>query len=144
VQAFPEAARAIVRDGHEIGNHSYTHPYFSRIGFDGALAELNATEKAVREITGTTTRPYFRFPYGDSTNDMLTLLAKQGYIAYHWSTDDAGLPAWLAQAHTNPASARGAILLFHGRADTATNLPGWLDQVTAAGFRPVPLTEALR
>ncbi len=144
VQAFPEAARAIIRDGHELGNHSYTHPYFSRIGYDGATEELNATERAVREITGATTRPYFRFPYGDSTADMVALLAKNGYIAYHWSTDEAGFPNWLAQASTNPAGANGAILLFHGRTDSAASLPNWLDQLIAAGFRGTTLSETLR
>jgi peptidoglycan/xylan/chitin deacetylase (PgdA/CDA1 family) len=144
VQAFPEAARAILHDGHEFGNHSYTHPYFSRIGYDGATEEINATERAVRDITGATTRPYFRFPYGDSTADMLTLLAKNGYIAYHWSTDEAGFPNWLAQAITNPSNANGAIILMHGRAASAALLPGWLDQLVAAGFHATTLSETLR
>ena len=65
VMAFPDAARAIVREGHEICNHSLTHPYFSRIGLDGAAAELDETEKLIQQTTGVTSRPYFRFPYGD-------------------------------------------------------------------------------
>jgi peptidoglycan/xylan/chitin deacetylase (PgdA/CDA1 family) len=144
VQAFPEAARAILHDGHEFGNHSYTHPYFSRIGYDGATEEINATERAVRDVTGATTRPYFRFPYGDSTADMLTLLAKNGYIAYHWSTDEAGFPNWLAQATANPGNANGALILMHARAASAALLPGWLDQLVAAGFHATTLSETLR
>ena len=38
VLTFPDAARAIVREGHEISNHSLTHPSFSRIGLDGAAS----------------------------------------------------------------------------------------------------------
>ena len=144
VEAFPEAARTIVRDGHEIGNHSYTHPSFARIGYDGAQRELDTTERAVKEVTGATTHPYFRFPYGDSTADMLALVGRSGYIAYHWSTDDAGFAAWVKGAAANPAGAYGAIVLMHGRPETANVLAERLDQIAAAGLRATTLGEALR
>jgi peptidoglycan/xylan/chitin deacetylase (PgdA/CDA1 family) len=144
VEAFPDAARAIIRDGHELGNHSYTHVSFARIGYDGAQRELDTTEQAVKEITGATTRPYFRFPYGDSTTDMLALVGRSGYVAYHWSTDDTGFAAWVQRAAENPAAAKGAIVLMHGRAETANALAARLDQIAAAGLRATTLGEALR
>ncbi len=84
VQAFPDAARAIVEQGHEIANHSLSHPSFSHIGLDGAAAELERTERIIQDTTGITARPYFRFPYGDSTTNTTAIVAQQGYIAYHW------------------------------------------------------------
>lgn len=144
VMSYPDAARAIVRDGHELGNHSMTHPYFSRISISGAAAELDDTERIVREVTGVTTRPYFRFPYGDSTADMVALLASHGYIAYHWSADDAAISGWIDNAATTPAQAYGGILLMHGRPSTVTELPGWLDRLVAAGLEPTTLSETLR
>jgi peptidoglycan/xylan/chitin deacetylase (PgdA/CDA1 family) len=144
VEAYPDAARAIVRDGHELANHSYTHPYFSRIDYTGAQQELDATERIVREVTGETTRPYFRFPYGDSTSDMLGLVARSGYISYHWSTDEGGFVAWAEQAQANPGEAQGAIVLMHARDDTANALPGWLDLIAATGLRVTTLGEVLR
>ncbi len=144
VEAFPDAARAIVRAGHELGNHSYTHVSFARIGYDGAQRELDTTEQAVKNITGATTRPYFRFPYGESTADMVALVGRNGYIAYHWSTDDAGFAAWVQRAAANPAEAKGAIVLMHGRAEMANDLAARLDQIAAAGLRATTLGEALR
>jgi peptidoglycan/xylan/chitin deacetylase (PgdA/CDA1 family) len=144
VMAFPDAARAIVRDGHELGNHSLTHPYFSRIGYDGAASELDETERIVRETTGATTRPYFRFPYGDSTADMVALVARHGYIAYHWSVDDGAIDGWIANAVEDPDSADGAIVLMHGRTGTAEKVGGWVDELIAAGLHPTTLSEALR
>ncbi len=144
VMAFPDAARAIVRDGHEISNHSFTHPFFSRIGLDGAATELDETEKIIQRTTGVTSRPYFRFPYGDSTADIANVVSRAGYVAYHWSADDAAISAWLDRVAQNPADGNGGILLMHGRPETIAALPGWLDRLAAMGLQATTLTDTLR
>jgi len=144
VMAFPDAARAIVRDGHEISNHSLTHPYFSRIGQAGAAAELDETEKIIQQTTGVTSRPYFRFPYGDYTADNVNVVARAGYVAYHWSADDPAISAWIDRVTQNPANGNGGILLMHGRPETVTSLPGWLDRLAAIGLQATTLTDTLR
>jgi peptidoglycan/xylan/chitin deacetylase (PgdA/CDA1 family) len=144
VKSFPEAAKAIVRRGHELGNHSLSHPAFSAIGPDGAIKELAETERIAREITGASTRPYFRFPYGDSTPQMVETIGRAGYIAYHWNADDAAIPAWLERVAADPARARGAILLIHGRQRSAAALPGYLDRMKALGLQPTTLSAVLR
>lgn len=144
VRRYPDAARAIVAQGHEIGNHSLTHPYFSRIGLDGAVSELEKTEQIVIETTGASTRPYFRFPYGDSTAETLAIVARAGYVAYHWSADDPAIPGWLTWAAQHPDQARGSILLMHGRASTATALANWLDTLATLGLQPTTLGDVLR
>jgi len=144
VQAYPDAARAIVQAGHEISNHSLTHPFFSRIGLDGAVSELRTTEKIIYDTTGVTARPYFRFPYGDFTAETAALVAREGYVAYHWSADDVAIPGWLDWAAQHPGEANGGILLLHGRAFTVAALPGWLDRLVALGLEPTTLTDTLR
>jgi peptidoglycan/xylan/chitin deacetylase (PgdA/CDA1 family) len=144
VMAFPDAARAIVRDGHEISNHSLTHPFFSRIGLDGAAAELDETEKVIQQTTGVTSRPYFRFPYGDYTADTVNVVARAGYVAYHWSADDPAIASWLDRVAQNPADGNGGILLMHGRPETVAGLPGWLDRLAAMGLQATTLTDTLR
>jgi peptidoglycan/xylan/chitin deacetylase (PgdA/CDA1 family) len=147
VQAYPDAARAIVNEGHEIGNHSLTHPHFSRIGLDGAASELDKTEQIILETTGVTSRPYFRFPYGDFTADTAAIVARAGYVAYHWTADDVSnpsIPGWLAWAAQHPAEANGAILLLHCRPASVDALPGWLDQLAAIGLQPTTLGQTLR
>jgi peptidoglycan/xylan/chitin deacetylase (PgdA/CDA1 family) len=144
VMAFPDAARAIVRDGHEISNHSLSHPFFSRIGPAGAAAELAETEQLIQQATGVTSRPFFRFPYGDSNPDVAAVAARAGYIAYHWSADDGAISAWLDHVAQNPADGYGGILLMHGRPETVASLPDWLDRLTALGLQATTLTDALR
>ncbi len=144
VQAFPDAARAIVADGHEIGNHSLTHPFFSRIGLDGAAFEIEQTERVIRETTGVSSRPFFRFPYGDSNVQTLELAGAQGFVAFHWSADERAIPTWLDAAAAHPEQAGGAILLLHGRPATVAALPGWLDRLAGLGLRAGSLGETLR
>ncbi len=144
VIAYPDAARRIVAEGHEIGNHSLTHPFFTQIGMDGVSPELDKTEQLVREATGASTRPYFRFPYGASNQPAIDHVATDGYVPYHWSADDAAIPGWMNRATANPAQVYGEILLMHQRQSTVDSLAGWLDQIAALGLRPVTLGEAMR
>lgn len=144
VKRFPDAARAIVAEGHEIANHSLTHPYFSRIGLDGMANELRETDRIVQEITGRSTRPHFRFPYGASTAQAVAAVVAEGYIPYHWSADDRAIPAWLDRAVADPSGAAGGILLMHGRPATAGMLPGIIDRLRAVGLEPTTLSETLR
>jgi peptidoglycan/xylan/chitin deacetylase (PgdA/CDA1 family) len=144
VMAFPDAARAIVSDGHEICNHSLSHPYFSRIGLEAAAAELDETEKIIQQTTGVTSRPCFRFPYGDYTVDSVNVVSRAGYVAYHWSADDPAIVAWLDRTAQNPADGNGGILLMHGRPETVALLPGWLDRLAAMGLQATTLTDTLR
>jgi peptidoglycan/xylan/chitin deacetylase (PgdA/CDA1 family) len=57
VLAFPAAARAIVEQGHEIANHSLSHPYFSRIGLDGASKRLPASHRGPTSASPTEPPP---------------------------------------------------------------------------------------
>ncbi len=142
-QRYPEAAKAIVSRGHEIANHSLTHPAFTTIGADGALNELAETERIVRELTGASTRPYFRFPYGDSTPQMVETIGRAGYVAYHWSADDVAIANWIARAAADPTQAYGGILLMHGRASSVATLAGYIDQLLALGLQPTTLSAVL-
>ncbi len=82
--AATPAHRAIVRDiaarGHEVGNHSYTHPYNFR-GLDRArkAAEIDQADAAIADILGE--RPVgFRTPSCDVDGETLALLAERGYL----------------------------------------------------------------
>lgn len=57
----------MARAGHPGGNHSDTHPSFPRSTDQEIRAELAAAEASISAVTGRTTRPLFRFPFGDRT-----------------------------------------------------------------------------
>ena len=64
VDAHPELARAVVSAGHEIVNHSYTHPHFKELADAAITQEVRDTQEAVRKATGQTPS-WFWAPFGD-------------------------------------------------------------------------------
>ncbi|MFI6506660.1 polysaccharide deacetylase family protein [Streptosporangium sp. NPDC050855] len=75
VKSRPAFAKRMVTEGHEIGNHSYTHPHLREVSEDKIRDELINTQDIVKKVTGkypTTIRP----PYGEF-DERVTAIAKQ-------------------------------------------------------------------
>ena len=68
-QAYPDLLRRIVNEGHELGNHTFTHPNLGEIPGRLTDLELNATQRLIESVTGRST-VLFRPPYfGDAEAD---------------------------------------------------------------------------
>jgi peptidoglycan/xylan/chitin deacetylase (PgdA/CDA1 family) len=63
VERLPEIARAVLAAGHEIGNHSHTHPLFCSHSAEFIYQELARAQRAIRDITGATPS-LLRAPFG--------------------------------------------------------------------------------
>lgn len=153
IEQNPELARQIVNDGHEIANHSLTHADFTTLSEAEQIAELAATERLMREITGVSTRPYFRPPYGAYNNQVLLTVIERGYLPIFWTLDsldsvgEPKTPAFLVERVTAtlpPEELNGAIILAHcGSPATAEALPVILDRFAAMGVEVHPLSTVL-
>ena len=75
----PAAVRSVVTQGHEIGNHSYSHPYFTKLTSAQMADELARASTAIRNATGQAPKPYFRPPYGDYNAAVLQAVGNAGY-----------------------------------------------------------------
>ncbi|MDE2405679.1 MAG: glycosyltransferase [Sphingomonadales bacterium] len=148
----------IVRDGFEIGNHSYTHPNMANETDTGIRLELNATQRLVEAYTGRSIR-LFRAPYfGDAeptTADELgpALIAQErGYtvVGLHVDPGDwrtPGVPAivdsTIAQVEASNPDRSGNIILLHDgggdRAQTVAALPAIITTLQRAGYTFVPV-----
>jgi peptidoglycan/xylan/chitin deacetylase (PgdA/CDA1 family) len=74
----PEIVRRIAAEGHEIGNHTWSHPHLARDCDDGrVLAELGRTSDTLAEISGSRPRR-FRAPYHDADDRVRALARKLG------------------------------------------------------------------
>ena len=97
MQTYPSAVRALVAGGHRVGNHTWSHPYLTRLGDAAIGAELDQAEAQFRAIVpGATTRPCFRAPNGDLNARVLAVADGRGYreIAQDVSSNDwAGVSA---------------------------------------------------
>jgi peptidoglycan/xylan/chitin deacetylase (PgdA/CDA1 family) len=149
----PALAREIVADGHELANHSLTHADFTTLSDEAIIQELAETERLIQHITGASTRPFFRPPYGAYDSRVLLTTIEQGYLPIYWtfdSLDSVGPPKsaeFLVQRITatyTPAELRGAIILAHcGSEATAEALPTVLDRLNEMGLQVGTLSEVL-
>jgi peptidoglycan/xylan/chitin deacetylase (PgdA/CDA1 family) len=150
----PELARQIVADGHEIANHSFTHPDMRHLSDAAILKELADTEAMVADTTGASSRPLFRPPFGAYDRRVLQLVVGAGYLPIYWTLDsldsvgEPKTPDFLFEritAKLTPDKLRGAIILAHcGSQPTAEALPRILDRLAEMGFQVKKVSEVLQ
>jgi cellulose synthase/poly-beta-1,6-N-acetylglucosamine synthase-like glycosyltransferase/peptidoglycan/xylan/chitin deacetylase (PgdA/CDA1 family)/spore germination protein YaaH len=84
-ESYPELVRRMYDEGHEIGNHTFTHPNMGTVSHRRALLEINTTQRAIESITGHSTT-LFRAPYNadaePSTSDELAPLLLADTLGY--------------------------------------------------------------
>ncbi len=135
---YPDIVKRMVDEGHEIGNHSWSHPFLSRLGTGGVLRELDRTAdavyKAVQRVP-TTLRP----PYGAFTDRQADMVAKDRDMpTILWSVDpeDWRRPgSSVVASRIVNRSEPGAIILTHDiHAPTVRAMPSALDGLSERGF----------
>lgn len=150
----PELLHQMIADGHELANHSYSHPDFTSLTDTQIAYELRLTEQIVHELAGpdVSIRPYFRHPYGAYDKRTLRAVIAQGYMPIHWNLDvrdgvgEPKTPAYLLERITTelpPDELQGAIILAHCTSSMADALPAILDAFDARGLEVRPLTDVL-
>lgn len=88
VEKFPELAKRMAAEGHEIANHSYSHPDFTKLTKDEIHSELQQTTSVFEKMIGQKGSPLFRPPFGYWNKNLLEAAGQLG-IAYtvYWSID---------------------------------------------------------
>ena len=145
-QRFPELVKEIAARGHDIGNHSATHPKMSTLSREKILQELTVMADNVEKVCGV--RPtLFRPPYGDYNNDVVLTARGAGYEVIQWSVDsldwkNKGVQPLIDRATKNVKS--GDIVLFHNDSKYILDaLPTILKSYREQGFTVVPISEIL-
>lgn len=144
-QKYPELVKEIVARGHEIGNHSTSHPQMSKLNETQIAKELNTQADNVLAIAGV--RPVlFRPPYGDYNNRVITTARAQGFEPIQWSVDSLDWKNRGAQEIINRATKvkSGDIVLFHNDSQYILDaLPAVLKYYAENGYSVVPISEIL-
>ena len=87
VQRYPNSAKQIVTDGHEIGNHTWSHPDLTTLSDRDISWEIERADAAIQAFYGQSTRPLFRAPFGARNNRVLRVVHALGYRSVYWSLD---------------------------------------------------------
>ncbi|GLW34241.1 polysaccharide deacetylase family protein [Actinoplanes regularis] len=147
VAALPDEVRRIVAAGHEVGNHSWSHPFLPDLTSAQLHQQLDRTAEAVARVTGAApTR--FRPPYGALTPEVLTVLDEHPSALTLWDVDsrDWSRPGPEQIAATVLQSARpGSVVLMHegagDRSQTVQALPSIIEGLLERGLELVPVGE---
>lgn len=147
VTSRPELIKRMANEGHQIGNHSWNHPQFSRLSSKKVLSEVERTSAEVKKITGHGTNG-IRPPYGDLDKSVRKTLSSvpDGEIIL-WSVDTLD---WKTRstsktiASVKKEAKPGAIVLMHDiHKPTVAAVPAIVDYLRSKGYTLVTVDDLL-
>ena len=112
---YPAAARAVAEAGHEIGNHTFSHRKFDRLGEDDLRREIFSCEEAISEVSDAPVR-FIRPPEGQMSDTMRQVIGDLDYRVILWDVDTrdwAHTPPEAICRHILDTVQAGDIILMH-------------------------------
>ena len=145
-EKHPDYVKKINEAGHEIGTHSATHPYMSKLEKSAIEKELSTSTLAIEKITSKKVE-VFRPPYGDYDDLLITTAREMGLYTIQWDVDSLDWKNLSANQIVERVVKRvknGSIVLFHNQGKhTAEALPVIIDLLKTAGYEFVPIGELI-
>lgn len=137
---YPDTVRRVVREGHHIGNHSWSHPSLTSLSDAGVRGEVGGTDSKLRSL-GAHPR-CVRPPYGANSSRVQSIISEYGSATMLWTIDPSDwerpAPSTIAarvMSHLHP----GAVILLHdgggSRGNTVAALDQLIPQIKAAGYQ---------
>ena len=137
VDKFPEAVKKISDGGHEIGNHSNTHPHVNNLSSDENIKQIQEASNKIEKITGHKTILY-RAPYGEYNNIVIRAVKSASHVPIQWNLDTldytgiTGEEMW--KRLENKLSCGSIILMHNGTKHTADSLDMIIKNIKAKGY----------
>lgn len=146
VKKHPEYVKKINDYGHEIGTHSATHPYMSKLSKEKVIKELTSSSLAIEEITGKKVE-LFRPPYGDYNDQLIKTSHELGLFPIQWSVDSLDWKDLSKDEITKRVVSRvkkGSIVLFHNQGlHTAEAIVDIIKSLKQSGYQFVTIGELI-
>ena len=142
----PEAVKAFYENGHEIGNHSATHPAFSKLSREEIRKEIGDCNNEIKKITGKSPKTV-RAPSGDYDNKSLEITESLGMKMIQWDVDSLDYKGLSTDEIYNRITGKvqnGSIVLFHnGVKNTPEALDKILTKLKKDGYEFVTVSELI-
>jgi peptidoglycan-N-acetylglucosamine deacetylase len=146
-EQYPDIVRRIAEEGHEVGSHSYSHPYFQRLSWRAAAQEIKMTSAVLNCVLGKKCR-LFRPPFGKlSPRSLIPAWAAGQHVAM-WSIDLKDYCAHHGEVEARLARtslSSGDIILYHGVGEASLRaLPRVIEAALQEGRKAVTISEIIR
>ena len=147
VDKYPESVKQLSDAGHQIQNHSNTHPHMPQLSVEQMSDEIESCNRKIQNITGVCPT-LFRPPYGDDDNSTISTLYSLGMYTIQWDVDsldwkENATPESICNRVTKKVK-NGSIVLFHNDADhTPAALPNILKCLKDEGYEFVFISDLI-
>lgn len=148
IEKYPDDVKAILADGHELGNHSENHKQMSTLSPEQCREEIMKPHEKVKALTGTDMK-VFRPPYGDYNDTLIEVAGECGYYPIQWDVDsldwkDYGVDSILNTVLNHKHLGNGSIILCHNGAKyTADALSALIDGLQEKGYELVKMSDLI-
>lgn len=142
----PDMVKEMFARGHELANHSDSHPDMTTLSKEEVTAELNACSEKITALTGVSPT-LFRAPSGSYNDTVIQTARELSYYPIQWDADSVdwrGSTLDQMRSRIQKTLKPGSILLFHNDTKhTATALPLLIEEMQRDGFTIVPVGELI-
>jgi probable sporulation protein (polysaccharide deacetylase family) len=141
----PELAKMIAQGGHEIGNHSYSHPNMKTLSTEKTKEEIIETNKVIEAVTEKKVK-WFAPPSGYFRDETVAIAASLGMGTVMWSVDTIDWQKPSSEVLINRVMSKihpGAFVLMHPTEVTASSLESLIKQIKQKNLHIVTVTEAV-
>ncbi|MEK6757391.1 MAG: polysaccharide deacetylase family protein [Bacteroidota bacterium] len=145
VAQYPELVQQIMREGHSIGNHTYSHPMLFLKPKKLQATQIEKTDNLIAHLVGTRP-PYFRPPYGYFDHNTMKVAQESNHKFVMWDVDSRDFdthPISAIAERVGKQATHGSIILFHDNHSTEQKIDSLLDrildQLEERGFTFSPL-----
>lgn len=143
VDKYPEYVVEIARRGHELGNHSYSHPHMNSLTDSGIITELEKNHAMIVDLTGQEAF-LFRPPFGEYNNKVIESAKSIGYYTIQWSIDSLDWKNTTSDQiyrRVMDGAGPGEIVLFHNAAkSTPDAIRRLIPDLQNQGYEIVPIS----
>ena len=143
-EKYPDVIKNIAENGHDIANHSDTHPHIAQLSEEDVKKEIIAANKKIETISGQK-NILFRAPYGEYNDTVIKAATDLGYYTIQWNVDSLDWKNPGQEAIINRVTGKispGSIILMHnGTQDTAKVLPTLISKLKSEGYTFKPTSE---
>jgi peptidoglycan/xylan/chitin deacetylase (PgdA/CDA1 family) len=145
---YPDVVARMALEGHELANHSYSHPDFRNLSEQQMRVELRRGTVSIEAAAGTRIAPLWRPPFGSRDDRILQIVEEEGFRSVYWTFDSGD---WLDTATTDRVrsadlnqAVAGAVVVHHvSPTATARAMPSIIDELRRRGYELVTVGELI-